>query len=263
LLNDEGFLSSELKDIEDKFTIEFDLIFKFIRDVNKYFQACSFDIKIERSKIHQWFLAALYLRSLSTFQSIILLSAKGITGEAKVLLRSLIEIQYIIIAISKDNSLVNEYLGQEVVENEKILRKSTKWKEKYYGLISIKEVEEKLSELEQVKKTQRCKKFTIKDCAEKAGMLMDHEMNYSILSLTTHANVYEIKKHFIYDKDGILVSFNWGPNKTDIPNVLVLSTEVMFRIVSSIRDTFGLSINEKFDNFFNEFVSLRNTYIHI
>ncbi len=263
MLNEEGFLSSELKNVESKFADEFSVLFKFVKDVNKYFQSISFEIKIKGDKIYHWCLAALYLRSLSTFQSIFLLCSKGISGEAKVLLRSFIEIEYIIIAISKNFDFANEYLAQEVIENEKILKKSFNWKENFPNSISINEIEEKLNEVIQVKDSNKCKKLSIRDYAEKADMLMDYDMYYSILCLTSHANIYEIKKHFILDTNGALSSFNWGPNKNNIPSILISSLDRMFRIVENIKNSFDLSLDKKFSDMYSELKILSKKYISI
>lgn len=260
MINEEGFLSSELKSIEDKFENEFASLFKLVRDANIFFQECSFIVKVDISKIHLLCLAALYLRSLSTYQSIFILSKKGMTGESKVLLRSLIEIQYIILAIEKNNEIANEYLGQEVIEFEKIFKNSIQWQEKLQKTISLKEIEEKLSELKSIKRINKINKITIKQFAQKAGMLLDYETSYSLLCLTSHSNIFEIKKHFVYDSNGVLSSFNWGPNINDISSVLISSTETMFRILNSIRESFDLIIDEKFTLLFNNFSNIRVSY---
>ena len=92
-------------------------------------------------------------------------------------------------------------------------------------------------------------------------MLMDYEMYYSILCLTSHANIYEIKKHFILDKRGTFSSFNWGPNKNNIPSILISSLDRMFNIVDNIKNSFTLSLDKKFVDLANELKYLSAKYI--
>lgn len=246
MLNQEGFLSPEIEKIEKDFEKEFSFYIEKVRSYNIFFQESAFKFVIKQGSLQHWCLAALYLRSLSLYQSIFILSKKGITREANVLLRSLFEIKYIVIALSKFPDLVSVYLGQEAIEMKKILKNSRRWEKNFAEIISVKEVEYKLREVDTLININKIKKYSIKDFAERANQLMDYEMYYSILCLTGHSNIYDIKKHFILDKQGILASFNWGPNKNDITNTLGIATETMFIILDPLRDVFSLDIESEY-----------------
>jgi hypothetical protein len=246
MLSQEGFLSPEINDVEQNFEKEFAFIFEKIRGFNKFFQEITFKFIIKRNTLLHWCLAALYLRSLSLYQAIFILCKKGITGESNILLRSLYEIKYLAIALSKYPDLVFEYLGQEAIEMKHILKDSKKWDKSFPQGLSLKEVEDKLKEVETEINTNKLKKKTIKNFAEEANMLMDYEMNYSILCLTGHSNIYDIKKHFVLDEEGIIKTFNWGPNKNNVTTILGNSTETMFAIVDPLRDIFSLQIEEEY-----------------
>lgn len=116
MLNQEGFLSPDIELFEKNIEKEYSLLLEKLKSYNMFFQETAFKIKGRKNELAHWCLLALYIRSLSTYQSIIILSKKGITTEANVLLRSLVEIQYIIVALSKYPALAKEYLGQEAIE---------------------------------------------------------------------------------------------------------------------------------------------------
>lgn len=257
MLNQEGFLSPEMENIEKDIEKEYSFVFDNVKGYNKFFHETSFKFIIKQNSLQHLCLAALYLRSLSLYQSTILLSKKGITREANILLRSLFEIKYIVISLSKFPSLVNEYLGQEAVEMKKILKNSKKWEREFAENISIKEIESKLKEAENLINLHKIKRYTIRNFAERAELLKDYEMNYSILCLTGHSNIFDIKKHFILDKNGIVTSFNWGPNKNDITSLLGISTETMFVILGSLKDVFSLNIEDEYHQNFMDYNKIR------
>jgi len=257
MINDEGFLSPEIDLFEKNIEIEYSYILDKIKSYNIFFQQTAFEMKVGENDLVHWCLLALYIRALSMYQTIILISKKGIINEANILVRSLLEIQYIIIALSKYPILVKEYLGQEAIEMKRILKNSKKWMDKIPKKITLSEIENKLKDIEKEIGIHNLKKFTIKDFAISADLLLEYEINYGIFCLTGHSNIYDIKKHFVVDDKGIISSFNWGPNKNNLNTTLQISTETMFRILSSLRDAFQLDIEENFAKYFDDYNELR------
>jgi len=257
MLNQEGFLSPDIELFEKNIEKEYSLLLEKLKSYNMFFQETAFKIKGRKNELAHWCLLALYIRSLSTYQSIIILSKKGITTEANVLLRSLVEIQYIIVALSKYPALAKEYLGQEAIEMKKILKNSRKWSDKISKDTLLHEVEDKLQEVEKEIDLNKLKKYTIKDFAQSADLLLDYEIYYAILCLTGHSNIYDVKKHFVFDDNGIISSFNWGPDKNNINTVLGIATETMFRLLSPLRDVFEVNIEDDYAKYFDDFVELR------
>lgn len=257
MINQEGFLSRDITRIEKDIELEYSFALEKIKLYNIFFQETALKIKAHKNEPLHWCLTALYIRALSTYQSIIILLKKGITNEANVLLRGLFEIQYIIISLCKFPALVNEYLGQEVLEMKKILKNSRKWSNELLKEISLKEVEGKIKEIEEEIDIHKLKKYLVKDFAQRADLLLDYEVTYAILCLASHSNIYDIKKHLVFDENGIISSFSWGPNKNNIKTVLAMATETMFRALSPLRDVFSLNIEQTYNEYLNDFVELR------
>jgi hypothetical protein len=256
MINSEGYLSVDINEFEKNIEREYSFVLDKIRKYNKFFQSTVFIFKGEKKELAHWCLFGLYIRALSTYQSIVLMSKKGITNESNVLLRSLFEIQYIIIALSKHPNLVKEYLAQEAIEMKKILKNSEKWHNKI-KFIELSELEMKYHEVNKLIDLHKLKKYTVKNFAERADLLMDYEINYSILCLSGHSNIYDIKKHFILDDNGIITSFKWGPDDNSLQTILRMATEIMFRITRSLLDVFVSGIEDKYAEYFYDFNELR------
>ena len=64
----------------------------------------------------------------------------------------------------------------------------------------------------------------------------------------------------MFDKDGIVTSFNWGPNKNDITNTLGFATETMFAILNPLRDVFSLNEEVEYDRNIMEYNTVKSEF---
>lgn len=245
MINKEGFLSNDIDKYENGVESSYSDLIELYKSVNTLGQDAVFKIKIERSLIHQWCLAALFIRALSNYQAIYILAKRGMTAESRVLLRTLTEIQYIVIAIENKNELAIDYLGQEAIELRELFKKTKKWPNEIPSSISIQEIIDKLKELEKEIENHIIRKISVSNWAENAGMLANRETYYNFLCYASHANIIDIKKHFIYNDKGSLASFKWGPSIDDIPEVMLSTLQTMLKIIDSTSRSFKIDMTEE------------------
>jgi hypothetical protein len=260
MINQEGFLSLDIINYEKRCQSNYPELLKYYEGVNMFGQETIFKIKIERSLVFQWCLAALFIRALSTFQAIYILSKKGITAESRILLRTLTEIQYIIIAIEHNHDIAKDYLGQEAIESKKLLKDAKKWPDQLPKSIKTHEIVDKLEELIKEIHTHKLKKFTIRDWAERASMLANYETYYSLLCLSSHANIADVRKHFILDNNGILSTFKWGPDIESIPEIMLSTLQTMLKIIESIGHSFEVDLSEAIREKVKGFENVKHYY---
>jgi len=262
MIDKQGYLSKDIVQYENQAQEKFSELFDYYRSVNEFGQDLIFQLKIQRAHLHHWSLAALMIRALSTFQSIYILLKKGIISEAKVLHRTLIEIKYIIVAIEKNNDLAKDYLGQEEVELKRIFRNSQKWPNEIPEGIKMEEIAAKIKELNQQIKNHKIKKFTTKAWATKANMLGNYETYYSLLCLASHANSADVKNHFVFDDNGIISTFKWGPDFNNTPDTILSTIQTALIIIESIGNSFSIDILSNLKEKVEEFKNVKRQHGH-
>jgi hypothetical protein len=260
MINVEGFLSAEIVNYEKRTQRSYPALLKYYEDINRFGQDTIFKIKIERSLLYQWCLAALFLRALSNFQAIYILSIKGMTSEARILLRTLTEIQYIVIAIQRNHDIAKDYLGQEAIESKRLFKNVKKWPEQLPESIKVQEIIDKLDELNKEIHTHKIRKYTISNWAESANMLPNYETYYGLLCLSSHANIADVRKHFVLDESGILSTFKWGPDVESVPETMLSTLQTMLQIIESIGKSFEVDISETMQQKVEGFESVRHCY---
>lgn len=260
MINEEGFLSSEIVNYEKRTQASYSELLKYYEDINRLGQDTIFKIKIERSLLYQWCLAALFIRALSNFQAIYILSIKGITSESRILLRTLTEIQYIVIAIQRNHDIAKDYLGQEAIESKKLFKNAKKWPEQLPKSIKVQEIVDKLDELSNEIHTHKIQKYTTREWAERANMLSNYETYYSLLCLSSHANIADVRKHFVQEENGIISTFKWGPDIESVPEIMLSTLQTMLQIIESIGKSFGVDLSKTIQQKVNGFENVRRYY---
>ena len=260
-INKEGFLSEEISNFEKNNLSKYQSLFSFYREVNSLSQEYAFKLSIPKSSVRKLVLSVLYLRSLSTFQSIYIFLSKGILNEAKVLLRTQLEIVFQFVAIVKNENYELNYLGQELIQRRKLLNKSKEWSKLIKDKLKPGELSKMLDEVQSEIKNKKIKEVSTKQFAEKAELMDFYHTAYAMLCLTSHANVMDLGNHFIFDEDGIVKSFNWGPSDNQLPSLIATALENQMVILINIDKEFKTEYKKEIDNLNNRFKYLFNKKI--
>ena len=100
------FYSKDYKHIYRQYKI----FYKLFEDLNRFCHDVLGSIKPHRNNNQEIILSILFIKILTIFQGISLLTRKGMVNEAQILLRSMHEAIFIASAISKDNDFIERYI---------------------------------------------------------------------------------------------------------------------------------------------------------
>ena len=243
-VDEEGFLSEDIINY-----LHFNLsnhkdLFDFYRKVNVFAQDYSFKMVIPKSDYQKLCLGVLYLRSLSTFQSIYILSSRGILNETKVLIRTQFEIVFQLVAISKHKDLGLKFIQQELIQKKKLVNKTKFWSEALRKKFPEEESNKMILELQNEIKNKHIREISTKEYAEKADLLDFYNTGYAMLSFAVHANISDLGKHLVFDSNGIVSSFSWGPNDDNLKNLLATSIENKMIILNNLDSVFETNVKD-------------------
>jgi len=142
-LNEKGFLSEEMSEIVKKIKRKFVAYFSLYEDINKFAQSTVFLLKVNNLDAQQIVLASIYLRCLSSYQSIYLLSERGLASEAKIILRAIFENVFKYVAIVKDKDLAKVFINQDVIHQKKSINKLIESDQSLKSVKELKDIIEK------------------------------------------------------------------------------------------------------------------------
>lgn len=250
-IDENGFLSQEIYDWIKKYRSKYKDIFSLAEEINRFGHRIMFQINPHNNNEQELLIALLYNRALSTFQGIIILSERGLIHEGKVLLRSLVEIMYVLIASSKYEDIAKKYLLDDIHESSKMINKlknsSLKKIPKFY--IPLLEREE---EIENVKKEKNVTKLTIEQLSIKADLHDHYTTIYSFLCQTAHASPRDIGQSLNLGKNVI----RWGPDVSNIDGLILATTAEFLRILESTIGFFKINESHSIKDFFRRVMKL-------
>ena len=125
-----GFLGLEYTEEYKYIRGKYKKLFNLSKYVNKFCHKILSNLQVHNKDTREIVLSGLFIKSLSTYQSVIILDSKGLTKESNILLRTLIELTYIVIEITKNGDFLYTYLLKGEYEKIRLLdtiEKSENW----------------------------------------------------------------------------------------------------------------------------------------
>ena len=166
------------------------------------------------------------------------------------------ELQFVVVSIERNAKNAYEYLGQEAIESKRIFENAKKYPDYVNKLASMEEVDNKLITIDSEIEANKIKKRSIKYFAEEANLIEDYETYYGFLCNTSHGNISDVRKHFVFDNNGIIKSFNWGPEEKEIRKLMLATIDIMLNIIKSICKSFSLDVKDEISQLDSKFKNL-------
>lgn len=240
-LNEEGFLSKEMTSVTEKIKRKYSEYFSLYEELNVFAQDTVFLIEVNNLNAQQIILASVYLRLLSSYQSIYLLCEKGLVAESKIILRSIFENVFKFVAIVKDKELAKTFIKQDMIHQKKSINKLF---ESDPSLKSVKELKEIIEENKKKKGEKKPKELGPKDYAQKADLMNYYNTAYSLLCSSAHTEARELEKLLVADNELRITSFKWGPVDEEVDFILLGSMEAIMIVLKNMNEIFVV-INEQ------------------
>lgn len=182
-LEENGFLGKDIRGWIDKFRAQFKEWFELADELNRHCHALMFKIDAHSGDMEEVLVATLYLRSMTTFQSVVLLAERGLTAQGKMLARCMFDSIFPLCAISndRDHKYFVDYIEADLISRKnftKKYRKLTTAKEEH-----LRELNALESELKKEIENGKVKELKTLDWAKRAGLEDWYHSAYSTLSV--------------------------------------------------------------------------------
>lgn len=162
--------------------------------------------------------SCLFPRTMELFQGTYLLISRGMIPSSNVILRTLIETIFVLVAVTKDNDALDAYILND--EAERLRTSNIVIHDQHSTIlgIPIKDAERIKAEILE----KQIKKWSVEKFAKKAGLYDWYLTVYAVLCGPVHASIKDLEQYLNLDENNKVKSIEFVP--TDKGATLILTT---------------------------------------
>lgn len=262
-IDDQGFLSEDILEYRDQIRQQYARYFDFIYRVNAFCQRAKFGL--DGVSTNEQCLMALRLLSklLADTQGAVLLIERGLSSQARTLLRAACETCIILRRVCQKKAFHRLYSKAEKLTLVR-WNKAT-LKDKSAAINQIREELRRhgitlktLTEKEEKLKKSGVKRLEIGELAKAAGLSGLYYSAYTLYCQDTHASPDMLGAYSSPDPTGDFEDVSFGPITDNLEDALVLIPRLMILGFCSINELIGLNLGAEFDSLVKELRTLEH-----
>jgi len=184
----------------------------------------------------------LFARLLELYQSIILVSERGMAATIRILLRASLEASYHFLAIQRDPTYLNDYLNQFLIQKSKLVKRIRQSTSSEIEMQSLRQgaSERVLEEVEQAIRKEKARAISIEEVAKRAGCHNSYLTAYAVLSHAVHTGASDIDHHIqVNDVTKETEGFKYGPSESETVRAICLSGTTLAEALELVSQNFG------------------------
>lgn len=178
-------------------------------------------------------------------------------AESQVLLRTLLEILFRLVAIAKSPEIAKAFVLEDERHRRKFIGKFQKLGSDIKEAHGNPSLADLLNTIEQRIADQDIKELKTEWFARKAGLDDFYNSTYAIFSGSVHVNVRDLEDVLVTDGAGNIVSLRYGPDVSGLAPLLVTAAECLIFIVIAVGDLFSINTKDDCTSFHKQ---LENAY---
>ncbi len=228
LMAEQGFLGKEIDDWKAECRRRHVQWFQLAEDVNAFGMDALEALSVHNRLINEVLLAALYLRTLHTFQATVLLAERGMLTQGRMLVRSMLDAIFPLVAIAKDENFAKEYAESHKVQQLRFLKNAQNLGPPLLDR-RLKDPETKrlFDELNREIKGKRLKEFQTKELAQKAGLENWYLTVYAIHCGTVHSRAGDLEEYLVLNDKNEIKELATGPTDSGLKELVMAAIQTM------------------------------------
>lgn len=255
-LSDQVFLSPMMSEVTAQIRNAHKKIFTLVDKINQLTNREILATEILNNDEQHLVVACLLHRALTTYQGVVVLVERGMPSEAKVLLRTQLEVMFQLVAITKDREVGRAYILQDEVHRKKFINKFKLLSDPVKASVGNPVLEDLLATIDQRIHDGDIRKCTTEWFAERAELLDFYHSAYSVFSRTVHAHVRDLETALIVDTQGKVTGFAYGPTDAGLEEIVLTAIESFLFSVQGAFSVLPSDSHAAFSAIHDEFVTL-------
>ncbi len=206
-----GFIGSDIKEWMAENRHEYAGLFELAEKINTDSYSALELARPHNKDKRELLVSCLFPRVMELFQATYLLLAQGMLPSSNVMLRSLIETMFVLVAIAKNDDALDSYIlndeRERLITANKIINDTTS----SFSDIPLEEVVRVKSEIEKRLDGKKLPKLTTEYFAKKADLYGWYLTVYAVTSKTVHAAIKDMEQYLDVGLDGKVESIKFMP----------------------------------------------------
>lgn len=238
--HENGFLGNDIKVWIANNRREYDNLFKLAEKLN-------FDCyaMLERARPHnkdkrELLVSCLFPRVMELFQATYLLVSRGMIPASNVMLRSLIETMFVLVAIAKDSEALDAYILNDERERLITANKIINDTSSTFSEIPLEEVIRVKSEIEKNLDGKKLPKLTTEYFSKKAGLHDWYLTVYAVTSKSVHAAIKDMEQYLDIGSDEKVKSIKFTPTSNGTIGILSTACNALGMALETFLATLNL-----------------------
>ncbi|NTW33522.1 MAG: hypothetical protein HGB12_13025 [Bacteroidetes bacterium] len=248
-IEEDGFLSEDIQTWIEKHHDYNCQIFNLCKKINKLAQNLLLSLEPEKTNGQKILASILFSRVISHFQGIYILAERGMVAESRSLLRGMLDATFSVVALSKNENLVCEFVNDDLWQRMKCLNsfcnlpKDIKKRHRVRSSKLKTLVESIQKEIDE----KNIKPLTSEYLAQKADMLGHYNTLFVILSSSIHSRARDMTQYLGEGEIDDLEALKWGPDVKGLDNILLSACDCIFISARNITNLFNIqNLHESF-----------------
>lgn len=259
-LSNQGFLAPEISGVIQQVHTVHSELFVFCERLNELAHRSLFSAKVNRNNLRELVLSTLVHKAMTAYQGAIVVAERGMHSEARILLRTLLEVTFKAVAIAKNPDAVREYVGENVFQQRRLIRNFKKLSPELRGSSDSYELDQAEAALTAQITAEGIVERKTFWYAEQAAMEDFYRSAYSLLSETVHVSVGQLESLLNVDAKGVLSGLKYGPSDAGIEHNLLTGAEALLFTLMAAYSAVDVPTAEEIHAMHNEFNELHSRY---
>lgn len=239
--NSEGFLSEEIKKYQDLITSKRQPLFSLAKEVNRFAHAIKYELVINNENVQEMIAACALIKLHNNFQSVYILSTCGLIPDSKTILRSMLEVLFILKVSCEDESFVREYVSADQIYRKKLMSAAKNNPDKTFDETRQYATEEVLNKIKEDIESNNIQELRVDQLASRAGMKTHYDSAYRMLCNPAHSGARSLEQYLVIGEDTKVTSLDFGPTDDDIDLVLITAMDSLTIGLASIMNLFRIN----------------------
>jgi hypothetical protein len=223
--------------------------FDFCFELNAYAQKAKFELEIHNEDGKEVISSCLFIKILNGFQASLILGRFGLTLEAEVVLRSMLETLFLLKACIEDEDFMQEYIKSDDARRLKIMNVAHKYPDWIFKATRKYATEKRRRELREKVKSEGIIELKTWEMAKKAKLESLYDSVYRLLSDVVHSGPKSLGSYTEVDETGKIKVIGVLPKDKDLDFVFVTAGEIMLLTLNSIFPLFSLDKKQEMEIF--------------
>ncbi len=252
--DENGYLGKQAEGWRNENMNNFQEYFSFAYIANQFFNKHKFDFDFKETR-RDLVISSSFARILTSFQASILLCSFGLINEAEVVLRSMMEATFVMVACCKNDDFHENYIKSFHAERLRVVKNIHS--KNISDFLKKNIPQDDLNKLKDKCKNEQINKIQVKELAEKANMEHYYYVPYWSLSLATHVSPKSAEKYINLVADGEGYIEMWpNPNQYSIKNIIITGSDLLFRSLTTLYEFYNKTQPEDFSEILERFKAI-------